>query len=158
METADSTQLVKCRVTNKHQSESFRLIERSNFDLWRYLVVNKHHITVTQPSLCLWVNQEEYEAKQEIYSRAGLVEAACRITLLAFDDIERDYTSVRRYTLADDATTVEQILISHLSNTARDRGDFTLDREMGLAITTDPIASRRPATLLRSEPAQSDVG
>lgn len=150
METADSTQLVKCRVTNQSQDESFRLIERSNFDLWHYLAVNKHHITVSQPTLCLWVNQGEYVAKEEIYSRAGLVEAACRITLLAFDEQEHDYTSIRRYTLAPDAMTVEQVLISHLSHTARDRGDFTLDREMGYAITTDPIASRRPATTLAS--------
>ena len=56
MQTADSTQLVKCRVINQSQDESFRFIERSNFDLWRYLVVNKHHITVAQSSLCLWVN------------------------------------------------------------------------------------------------------
>ena len=158
MEAADSTQLVKCRVTNKHQDESFRLIESSNFDLWRYLVVNKHHITVHQSSLCLWVNQSEYGAKQEIYSRAGLVEPACRITLLTFDEVESDYTSVRRYTLANNATTVEQILILHLSNTARDRADFTLDRETGFAITTDPTASHRPTTSLHSLPSQSDVG
>ncbi len=148
MQTADSTQLVKCRVINQSQDESFRFIERSNFDLWRYLIVNKHHITVAQSSLCLWVNQDEYSAKEEIYARAGLVETACRITLLAFDELEHDYTSIRRYTLAQDATTVEQLLISHLSRNARDRGDFTLDREIGYAITTDPIGHRRPATTL----------
>ena len=112
--------------------------------------MNKHHITVAQSSLCLWVNLDEYSAKEEIYARAGLVETetACRITLLAFDELEHDYTSIRRYTLAQDATTVEQLLISHLSRNARDRGDFTLDREIGYVITTDPIGHRRPATTL----------
>ncbi len=144
METADSTQLIKCRVTNREKNESFRLIERSNFDLWRYLVVNKHHIAVSHSSLCLWVSQGEYHAKEEIYCRAGLVEAACRLTLLAFDENEHDYSSSRRYTLEPDVPTIESILISHIPVATRDKGDYTIDREFGYAITTDPVASRRP--------------
>ena len=73
METADSTQLVKCRVTNQSQDESFRLIERSNFDLWRYLVVNNHHITVSQPTLCLWAQMQENNIIfKRIYSKINV--------------------------------------------------------------------------------------
>ena len=111
--SAESVQIIKCLVQNSDGDKSYRLIEKDNYDLWRYLVTTKHHITIVESTLALWISQQEFTEKQEIYQRAGQFECANRIVLMMYDD-HGNFSNTSRYVLESDTNEVEQILVSHI--------------------------------------------
>tara|TARA_R110002072_G_scaffold89232_3_gene199864 strand:- start:41902 stop:42384 length:483 start_codon:yes stop_codon:yes gene_type:complete len=136
--TAESSQLVKCLVQNPAQQTSHRLIERDSFDLWYYLVSTKHNIKLLETSLCMWVNDDEFSAKEEIYRRAGDVERANRLMLMVFDDTG-NYANTTRYVPAGDSQQLETILISHVPEAQRAEGQYSLQCDVGFLVVTGPL-------------------
>ena len=134
----ESVQLVKCLVENKEGQTSFRLIEKSNFDLWQFLVTTKHQIKIQKSSLCLWLNQEEFDAKKDIYKRAGDVNTANRILLMMFDNYG-NFNNICRYVPDSDTQDVKEILIKHLPERIRQHNQFSIDVEKGHLVTTGPL-------------------
>lgn len=138
MNNSDTAQLVKCHVENAEGVKSHRLIEKNNFDLWRYLVTTKHHITINETTLGLWVTEDEFSAKQEIYERAGTIETANRITLMLYDD-EGNFSHTYRYTPADDTGEVSSILKSHIPQTQMKKDQYSIDIDKGVLICSGPL-------------------
>jgi len=136
--TAESSQLVKCLVQNPAQQTSYRLIERDSFDLWHYLVSTKHNLKLLETSLCMWVNNKAFIAKEAIYHRAGSVEEADRIMLMVFDETG-NFANATRYVLSEDSAQLENILISHVPLTQREEAQYTLQRDHGYLIVTGPL-------------------
>ena len=136
--TAESSQLVKCLVQNRDQQNSFRLIERENFDLWHYLVSTKHSLKILESSLCMWINEAEFLAKEAIYRRAGSIERADRIRLMVFDDTG-NFANTTRYVPEEDAVQLEGILVSHVPVSQRNTGQFSLHRDHGHLVVTGPL-------------------
>ena len=134
----DSIQLVKCLVTNSDNQISSRLIERSNFNLWRYLVTTKHHITIIESSLCLWLSQSEFATKREIYERAGSVEPANRILVMTYDD-HGNFNNTCRYVLEKDTAAVEKILLRHIPEPLRQQQQFSHEIEYGQIVSKGPL-------------------
>lgn len=134
----ETVQLIKCQVRNRDNQISYRLIERDNYDLWQFLVTKKHHITIIESSLCLWMDQEEFANKQEIYERAGTSEVANRILLMMFDD-HGSFNHTCRYALDADTAEVEKILSGHIPKIQKQQNQFTLDIEAGYIVTTGPF-------------------
>ena len=136
--TSESSQLVKCLVENRDQQTSYRLIERENFDLWRYLVTTKHSIKILESSLCMWINEAEFQAKEAIYRRAGSIERADRIRLMVFDDTG-NFANTTRFVPEQDALQLESILISHVPMNQRTSGQYSLTRDHGHLVVTGPL-------------------
>lgn len=136
--SADSSQLVKCRVKNKTGQTSFRLIERDYFDLWYYLVSNKHGIQLMDTSLCMWVSAHEFVAKEAIYRRAGTVESANRLMLMVFDETG-NFANTVRYVPNEDSDQLESILINHVPDEQRRDNQFTLHKDTGYLVVTGPM-------------------
>ena len=134
----DSSQLIKCRVQNNQQQSSFRLIERDYFDLWHYLVSNKHGLTLLETALCMWVSNAEFQAKEAIYRRAGAVEAANRLMLMVFDETG-NFANTVRYVPQADSDQLEQILVSHVPDAQKQEGQFTLQKDSGFLVVTGPL-------------------
>ena len=53
MMNLESVQLVKCLVKNKDHESNHRLIEKNNYDLWCFLMREKHQIKIIESELCL---------------------------------------------------------------------------------------------------------
>jgi len=138
----DSVQLVKCLVRNSSGQTSNRLIEKNNFDLWQYLVTTKHHITIVESSLCLWVSDPEFSAKRDIFERSGIVEQANRILLMTYDD-HGNFNNTSRYVLKADTAEVEAILLSHVPDTQRDNQQFSHEVETGQIVTRRDLGQAR---------------
>lgn len=134
----DSSQLIKCLVQNNQQQTSYRLIERDYFNLWHYLVSNKHGLTLLETSLCMWVSTPEFEAKEAIYRRAGAVEAANRLMLMVFDETG-NFANTVRYVPHADSSQLEQILISHVPDIQREDGQYSLQKDHGYLVVTGPL-------------------
>ena len=136
--TAESSQLVKCLVQNPAQQTSHRLIERDSFDLWYYLVSTKHNIKLLESSLCMWVNEDEFGAKEDIYRRAGEIEQANRIMLMVFDDTG-NFATTTRYVLEGDSDQLQTILVAHVPDSQRRGGQYSLQCDEGFLVVTGPL-------------------
>ncbi len=138
MNNSNTAQLVKCQVKNAEGITSHRLIEKNNFDLWRYLVTTKHHITIDETNLGLWVSDDEFAAKQEIYERAGDIETANRITLMLYDD-DGNFSHTCRYTPAEDTAEVSSILKSHIPQAQLQNNQYSIDIDSGILVCSGPL-------------------
>ena len=138
MNISNTAQLVKCQVRNASGIASHRLIEKGNFDLWQYLVTTKHHITIDQTNLGLWVTDDEFASKQEIFERAGTIETANRITLMLFDD-EGNFSNTCRYIPAEDTEEVSAILKSHIPQKQLDNNQYSIEIDTGILVSGGPL-------------------
>ncbi|MCB1643930.1 MAG: hypothetical protein KDI36_00685 [Pseudomonadales bacterium] len=137
MGNTDTIQLIKCEVVNSHGERSYRLIERDNFNLWKYLVTTRHHITIETCTLALWVAEDAYAENEAIYSRAGDMEASSRIILMMYDDVG-NFQNTCRYCLQTDQHAVESILVRHLPPAIRDSQQYSVEKEAGRLILKGP--------------------
>ena len=123
----ESQKLVRCQVVNRYQETSVRFIEIGAFKLWEYLMTTKHGLKVGEPSLCLWIDDSEYEPNANVFDRAGDVEAVNRIVVELFD---REYgfsQTTTRYARSSETDQVLSILRSHIPPELCDSESCTID-------------------------------
>ena len=111
----ESQKLVRCQVLNRYHETSTRFVEIGAFRLWEYLMTNKHGLRITDPSLCLWIDDTEYQRSANLFDRAGDVEQVNRIVLDLFDSEYGFSQTVTRYARAAESDQVMQILRSHVA-------------------------------------------
>jgi hypothetical protein len=133
----ESVQLIKCLVKNKDQVSSHRIIEKSNYDLWRFLMQEKHQIKIIESELCLWLCRSEFNLKEALYSRAGEISKANRLLLRMYDNYG-NFNNTCRYTLAADSQAVKERLVKHLPAKIRQHNQFSIEVEEGYFVTTRP--------------------
>ena len=110
----ESQKLVRCEVVNRRQESSVRFIEIDAFKLWEYLMTAKHGLKVGQPSICLWIHDNEYQRNASVFERTGEVEPVNRLVVDLFD---REYgfsQTITRYARAGETDKVLSILRSHI--------------------------------------------
>jgi hypothetical protein len=110
----ESQKLVRCQVANRYQETSTRFIEIGAFKLWEYLMTTKHGLKIGEPSLCLWIDDDEYQNNANVFDRAGEVEEVNRIVVELFD---REYgfsQTTTRYARSNETDQVLAILRSHI--------------------------------------------
>lgn len=106
--------LIRCQVTNGGGKASYRVIELEHFSLWEYLVTNKHGLTVSDPHLCLWISEEEYQENIDIYSRAGEINQVNRISVELFDGMYGFTNTIQRFVPDVDTKEVVDIISSRV--------------------------------------------
>jgi hypothetical protein len=130
----ESQKLVRCDVINRYNEASTRLIEISAFKLWEYLMTHKHGLSVSNPSLCLWLSAVEYEENEAIFDHAGYVEPVDRILLDLFDaKYGFSHTSVR-YARSSETEQLVKILRSHVPEELRNSEACSVDVVPGMVV------------------------
>jgi hypothetical protein len=137
----ESQKLVRCRVVNRYQETSIRFVEIDAFKLWEYLMTNKHGLKVGEPSLCLWVDDEEYQHNAGVFDRAGDVEAVNRIVVDMFDAEYGFSQTTTRYARAGESEQVVDILRSHIPPELRDSESCNI-----MVITGHAVHQSHPQT------------
>ena len=130
----ESQKLVRCQVANRYQETSVRFVEISAFKLWEYLMTSKHGLRVSEPSLCLWIDDSEYEPNANVFDRAGEVEQVNRIVVELFD---REYgfsQTSTRYARSSETDQVLGILRSHIPPDLCDSESCTIDVVSGRVV------------------------
>ena len=133
----ESVQLVKCLVKNKDHESSHRLIEKNNYDLWCFLMREKHQIEIIESELCLWLCRSEFHLKEEIYHRAGKISKANKLLLRMYDNYG-NFNNICRYTQEADSQAVKERLIKHLPKKIRQHNQFSIEVEEGYLVITGP--------------------
>ena len=143
----ESQKLVRCDVVNRYREASVRLVEIDAFKLWEYLMTHKHGLQVSNPTLCLWVSQTEYEENEAIFERAGDLEAVDRILLDLYDaEYGFSQTSIR-YTRHAETGQVVQILKSHVPESMRNSEACSVDIVPGMVVKQWHSGVSRPMIL-----------
>lgn len=143
----ESQKLVRCDVINRYREASIRLVEIDAFKLWQYLMTHKHGLQVTNPSLCLWVSQTEYEDNEAIFERAGDVEAVDRVVVELFDaEYGFSQTSIR-YTRNHETEHMVKILKSHVPEALRDSDSCSVEVIPGMVVQQWHARATRPMIL-----------
>ena len=136
----ENQKLIRCKLTGTGGQAQTRLVEFELFKLWQFMMQSKHSFDVSDLTMCLWVNEADFKAKQNLYERSGELLAVDKITVSIFDQ-RNGFTHVtNRFALTDDTDHVKQILLSHVPKTLVDSKDFTLDIMAGQTIEKGPIS------------------
>ena len=143
----ESQKLVRCDVVNRYNEASVRLVEIDAFKLWEYLMTHKHGLHISNPTLCLWVSNSEYEENEAIFERAGDIEPVDRILLDLYDaEYGFSQTSVR-YTRHAETEQVVEILKSHIPENMRDSEACSVDIVTGMVVQQWHSETSRPMIL-----------
>jgi hypothetical protein len=104
------------------------------------MITRKHGLTISELSLCLWVNEAEFKEKEELYTRGGVVEPVHRIVVSIFDNKNGFFHVTSRYVLDQDVNKVRGILLSHIPNKFDNEDSFEVETYPGKAIEKEKIS------------------
>ncbi len=139
--------LIRCQVTNKDSSTTTRMVELENFRLWEHLLTSKHGLTVSDPHLCLWTSEEEYQENINIYSRAGKVERVNRISVELFDGVYGFTNTIHRFVADEDTEKIIDIISSRIPKHLLESNDCEFEVVKGRAIELRHHTAIRPMIL-----------
>ena len=143
----ESQKLVRCNVVNRYNEASVRLVEIDAFKLWEYLMTHKHGLQISNPSLCLWVSQSEYEENEAIFDRAGEVEAVDRILVDLFDEEYGFSQTSVRYARSGETSHLVEILKSHVPEALRNSEACSVEVVPGQVVQQWHSQASRPMIL-----------
>lgn len=121
-EFRQSQKLIRCVARNSKCDGRLRLVEMESFKLWEYLMTTKHDMKIEEPAPCLWVHEDEYQQKEEIYSRSANIEPVNRVVVSIFDEYYNFSHIVNRFALENDTEPLINVLNEHMKSRI-DNGD-----------------------------------
>ncbi len=136
----DSQKLIRCNVSSVNGVPTVRFIEFEVFKLWQYMMLNKHKLTISDISLCLWVNEIEFKQKEELYTRSGEIESVHRIAVSIFDSKNGFSHVSSRYALDQDVNKVRGLLLSHIPDSFTVKKSFEVEIYPGKVIEKGKIS------------------
>jgi len=132
-----SQKLLRCEVIGKDNRKSERFVELEHFKLWSYMMFHKHGLRIKNISLWLWIEKDEYQAREVIYQRATEKLAVNKLEVFLFDEQNGFSHVIQRYTPSSDSSKIEKILLHHLSPELVSSGNYEITVHEGLCIKHD---------------------
>ena len=130
----NSQKLIRCTVEGRDHAESLRYIELDHYKLWAYMMLHKHGLKIKDASLWLWVNEQDFVEKKELYSHFQDLEKVNKIELYLFDELHGFTHTIYRFVLKVETDMVERVLLSHLSPELADTGNYRMNTCRGYCI------------------------
>ena len=125
-----SAKMVRCFL-EKVGNRTLRFIPFHEFELWKYMMQNKHGFLVTDVSVSIWVDFDEYERLNAIYEQAADGEAVLQLIFFVYSDQEAMHYQVVRYVPMAQSDTVKEILLKHFAPKASDRENVSIEERPG---------------------------
>ena len=132
--TGDKEKLVRCRMVNPKGEGQTRFVELDNFKLWEYLVTHKHGMTVEDPTICLWVNDEHYNRARDLFEKSGEVTGVNRVTIERYDPNFKFCNLIHRYCLSEETDVLLERLKSHIGEESEAAGNWDARVTVGWVI------------------------
>lgn len=131
----DSTKLIRCSLINKDNKLSVRFVEMDHYRLWSYMITQKHGFTIKDTFLSLWVKENIFYQKQDIYSRYGDKEKMNLISMMLYDDVNGFSFNINRYILEAETEIMIKVLSSHVREELVINNSFDMQVYPGFCIT-----------------------
>ena len=130
----ENQKLIHCVTVNEAGESRPRYIELRLFNLWKFLMEQKHGMTVNDPCLCLWVPREEYQRKRNLFDHGGEAAAVDRIELILFDERRRFSSEIIRFVPTKDTQRMLRILRANAESHLNDTQVIDMRQDAGFAI------------------------
>ncbi len=129
-----SQKLLNCTVISKDSKESQRFIELEQYKLWSYMMFHKHGLRIGNVALWLWLGEEDYKEREELYSLAHDVIDVNKLTVFLYDQKNGFSHISSRYVEANETEKMVEILTSHVSEDLVNTDNFEIYTETGHCI------------------------
>jgi hypothetical protein len=114
----DAVKLVHCLVKKTDPSLSgpeVRFVPQTEFDLWKFMVTQQHHFSVSDEKIYVYISRREYEAHEALYSRLPQVELN-KITLYFFLKTDQILVPVIRYFPKEQYPQIKPLFLNHFKD------------------------------------------
>lgn len=129
-----SQKLIRCMLISKNKTTSKRYVEVDHYKLWSYMMFHKHGMKIKDKALCLWVKEQEFLERQEIYSRFSDIDEVNKIELFLFDDMHGFSHTIYRFVEKDETSMLKKVLLSHISPEISEGGNYEMNVQNGFCI------------------------
>ncbi|MBV1905903.1 MAG: hypothetical protein KUG75_07490 [Pseudomonadales bacterium] len=126
--------LVRCQLNNEQGVQSTRFIDKSQFQLWRYMMIHKHDFTITAATPCLWIPLEEFEKQDKLFNQAGINHAVMQLSMAIYDPKTALCDTLQRFVPREDSDIVKNILLERIPEDLRASENFVMQSIDGIAI------------------------
>lgn len=134
--------LIRCRMVNNSGETSIRYVTLEYFLLWEYMMQHRHGFTFEEYSLCMWMPEDEFSRKEDLYSHSGELEQVNRFNIDIYDDHYHYTYSVSRFVRDSESDEFNEIVLSHVPGEVRDSDRFTMKIIPGYCIVKDNATDR----------------
>jgi len=141
-ESNDFQKLIRCRMVNKEGETSVRYVTLEYFLLWEFMMQYRHGFTFEEYSLGMWIPEEEYERKADLYSHSGEIEQVNRFNIAIYDENYHYTYSVSRFVRDSESDAFKQVVLTHVPEDVRDSDRFSMQRISGYCIVKDKAPDR----------------
>jgi len=107
-----SEKLVRCEVRKSGSAPSVRYVPCEVFELWQYLMTEKHGFDIDSPVSSLWMDDDEAEG---VISSEQEVDEVDEVVLLIFEEERGMFKRICRYFLSTESEQLKENLVSHFS-------------------------------------------
>lgn len=145
--TADKEKLVQCWMENPKGEGRYRFVEMENFRLWEYLVTTKHGMTVTAPTICLWISDNHFQRNQALFRHSGEVSGVDRVMIERYDPNYKFCNLIHRYCLTQETKDLMALLKKHITEQGADSGDWEMSVTQGWGIEPNAGELLEPVAL-----------
>lgn len=119
--------LVKCWMVNANGEGRHRFVELENFRLWEYLVTNKHNMTISDITVCLWVSDNNFQSNRAMFEHAaGVIFRVDQVTIERYDPNYKFFNLIHRYCLSEETTDLQARLKSLIVDQGAKAGDWKM--------------------------------
>jgi len=134
--------LIRCRMVNREKETSIRYVTLEYFLLWEYMMQTRHGFTFEEYSLCMWVSEEEFEKKPDLYSHSGELEAVNRFNIEIYDENYHYTYHVARFVRENETDDFKDIVLTHVPAEVRGSDRFQMSVVPGYCIVKDKAADK----------------
>lgn len=93
---------------------SVRFIPLEEFELWKFMMENKHGLSVSDASVSVWVDQEEFDRLRAVYARAATLLKVRKLSFFAYSEEDSIDYQATRFVAQDECEKVKEIILGHL--------------------------------------------
>jgi hypothetical protein len=141
-ESNEFQKLIRCRMVNKEGETSVRYVTLEYFLLWEYMMQHRHGFTFEEYSLGMWIPEQEFERKADLYSHSGEIERVNRFNIAIYDDNYHYTYSVARFVRESETEAFNQVVLSHVPEDVRKGDRFSMEVLGGYCIVKDKAPDR----------------
>jgi len=137
VEIGHSQKLLRCQVESKNNTRSYRYVELEHYKFWSYMMFHKHGLRIIDLSLWLWIKEDDFRAREDLYRSFPEVDAVNKIELFLFDEQNGFSHTTYRYVGRQESENLENILFSHLSQDLITSGNYEIKTHAGFCIKSN---------------------
>ena len=104
------------------------------------MMITKHGFQISDMTLCLWVNEQQFQGKESLYSRSGEIQDVSRIVVPIYNK-ENGFTHItNRYIPVEETQRMRGVLLTHAPTDLVNSNQFEIETLSGKIIEKNKVS------------------